>query len=203
MTKPARPRLLLERLRQNWLAFTTGFRRTPRISDRKPTTMKTPQPAKSGSLHPICSVWYWWTPCACGFLAKSAEEWQRHGIVYQGCGNGTAQFQHQRGKRKPTKLCRPKPKISEVHTTEAVAPAAICSPRPTVARTDGGEEFHDPRRVYALAEDAECLTMWLDAAGVPKEENGNGLSLWGRVQRYARIVANETSAGTDASGNTP
>lgn len=69
-------------------------------------------------------------------------------------------------------------------------PVTLCSPRPTVARTDDGEEFHDPRRVYALAEDAECLTMCLDATGVPKEEEGNVLSLWGRVQRYAQIVAN-------------
>lgn len=97
-----------------------------------------------------------------------------------------------------------KPETKEVQTAEAVDPAAICSPRPTVARTDDGEEFHDPRRVYALAEDGECLTMCLDAAGVPKEENGNGLSLWGRVQRYARIVANGMDEGlrSSASDNT-
>jgi hypothetical protein len=77
------------------------------------------------------------------------------------------------------------PTQSKPETIEAVDPAAICSPRPSVARTDDGEEFHDPRRVYAIAEDAECLSMCLDAAGVPKEEGGKGLSLWGRVQRFA------------------
>jgi len=70
-----------------------------------------------------------------------------------------------------------------------------------VARTDDGEEFHDPRRVYAIAEDAECLTMCLDAAGIPKEENGNGLSLWGRVQRYAALVAN--AKAQPPAGDTP
>ena len=84
-----------------------------------------------------------------------------------------------------------KPENNEDQTAEAVDPAAICSPRPSVARTDDGEEFHDPRRVYAIAEDAECLAMCLNAAGIPKEENGNGLSLWGRVQRYAALVAND------------
>ena len=42
----------------------------------------------------------------------------------------------------------------------------------------------DPRMEH-LAEEAECVTMCLDAAGVPKEEGGNGLSLWCRVQRFA------------------
>lgn len=84
----------------------------------------------------------------------------------------------------------PKPETNQAQAAQAVDPAAICSPRPAVARTDDGEEFYDPRRVYAIAEDAECLATCLDAAGVPKEEDGNGLSLWGRVQRYARIVAN-------------
>jgi len=47
------------------------------------------------------SVLYWQTPCVCGFQAKSAAEWQRHGIVYQGCGKGSAPFQHHRKQRKP------------------------------------------------------------------------------------------------------
>lgn len=80
-------------------------------------------------------------------------------------------------------------------------PVTLCSPRPTVAKTDDGEEFHDPRRVYALAEDAECLTMCLDAAGVPKEEEGNVLSLWGRVQRYAQIVANAKAVARQPRSN--
>lgn len=84
----------------------------------------------------------------------------------------------------------PEPETTEVQTAEAVDPAAICSPRPSVARTDDGEEFNDPQRVYAIAEDVECLAMCLDNAGIPKEENGNGLSLWGRVQRYAALMAN-------------
>jgi hypothetical protein len=63
--------------------------------------MKNTEDANAGSLHPICSVSYWETPCACGFRATSPEEWQRHGIVYQGCGKGSSPFQHQRGKRKP------------------------------------------------------------------------------------------------------
>jgi hypothetical protein len=45
-------------------------------------------------------------------------------------------------------------------------------------------------RMESLAEDAECVSMCLDAAGVPKEEGGNGLSLWGRVQRFA-VRAND------------
>lgn len=85
----------------------------------------------------------------------------------------------------------PKPEINESYSFEEVKPTGVCSPRPAVAFTNDGEVFHDPRRVYALAEDAECLTMCLDAAGVPKEEGGNGLSLWGRVQRYAQMVANK------------
>lgn len=44
---------------------------------------------------------YWRSACSCGFKAKSPDEWQRHGIVYQGCGKGRSPFQHQRGKRKP------------------------------------------------------------------------------------------------------
>jgi hypothetical protein len=38
---------------------------------------------------------YWQTPCVCGFQAKSAAEWQHHGIVYQGCGKGSAPLQHE------------------------------------------------------------------------------------------------------------
>jgi hypothetical protein len=44
---------------------------------------------------------YWRTPCTCGFIAKTAEEWQRHGILYQGCGKDSSPFKRQRGKRKP------------------------------------------------------------------------------------------------------
>jgi hypothetical protein len=46
-------------------------------------------------------------------------------------------------------------------------------------------------RMELMAEDAECVGMCLDAAGVPKEEGGNGLSLWGRVQRFANRANRE------------
>ena len=37
----------------------------------------------------------------------------------------------------------------------------------------------------SMAEDAECVAMCLDAAGVPKKEDGKKLSLWGRVRCFA------------------
>lgn len=58
---------------------------------------------------------------------------------------------------------------------------------PFFAKSEDGEIFYNPRQVYAKAEDAECLEMCLDLCGVPTEENGNGLSLWGRVQLYAEL----------------
>lgn len=48
----------------------------------------------------------------------------------------------------------------------------------------------DPRMEH-LAEEAAFVTICLDAAGVPKEEGGNGLSLWGRVQRFADSASKE------------
>lgn len=35
------------------------------------------------------------------------------------------------------------------------------------------------------AEEAECVSMSLDKAGVPTEEGGKPLSLWGRVLHFA------------------
>lgn len=37
-----------------------------------------------------------------------------------------------------------------------------------------------------MAEEAECVKMLLDKAGTPTEKNGQGLSLVGRVQEYAK-----------------
>lgn len=58
-------------------------------------------------------------------------------------------------------------------------------------------------RMESMAEDAECVGMCLDAAGVPKEEGGNGLSLWGRVQRFAnRANAERSGPRTQGSADT-
>lgn len=52
--------------------------------------------------------------------------------------------------------------------------------------------WSDPRMEH-LAEEAECVTMCLDVAGVPKNEGEKGLSLWGRVQRFANGANNLAS----------
>jgi hypothetical protein len=52
---------------------------------RPPKISKSSTIPKASASAPF-SVLYWQTPCVCGFQAKSAAEWQHHGIVYQGCG---------------------------------------------------------------------------------------------------------------------
>lgn len=56
---------------------------------------------------------------------------------------------------------------------------------PPATRDNGKEQFFRPRYHYVLAEEAECVTMCLDRAGVPTEEDGKPLSLWGRVLAFA------------------
>lgn len=41
-------------------------------------------------------------------------------------------------------------------------------------------------KMERLAEDAECVTLCLNDAGVATERNGQPLSLWGRVVEYAK-----------------
>lgn len=42
------------------------------------------------------------------------------------------------------------------------------------------------------AEECECVHMCLDREGVPRKENGDALSLWGRVVRYAKSQRKES-----------
>jgi hypothetical protein len=72
---------------------------------RPPKISKSSTIPKASASAPF-SVLYWQTPCVCGFQAKSAAEWQHHGIVYQGCGKGSAPFQHHRKQRKPNEIAQ-------------------------------------------------------------------------------------------------
>lgn len=50
----------------------------------------------------------------------------------------------------------------------------------------GGATYHNPEAAYHDAEEAECVSMALDKAGVPRcEASGLSLSLWGRVCQLA------------------
>lgn len=42
------------------------------------------------------------------------------------------------------------------------------------------------------AEECECVHLCLDRHGIPRKENGDDLSLWGRVVRYANIQRKES-----------
>ena len=53
--------------------------------------------------------------------------------------------------------------------------------------TRGDETFFQPSKHYALAEEAECVLKCLDDREVPKMQNGETLSLWGRVVLYATL----------------
>lgn len=52
------------------------------------------------------------------------------------------------------------------------------------------ETFYRPRHNYYLAEEAECVGMCLDKLEVSKTQDGQDLSLWGRVLAYIQSTPN-------------
>lgn len=63
--------------------------------------------------------------------------------------------------------------------------------------TRGDETFFQPSKHYTLAEEAECVLKCLDDREVPKMQNGETLSLWGRVVLYATLSERAVHGSND------
>lgn len=62
----------------------------------------------------------------------------------------------------------------------------VCHCKPLAQPEQEAVAYIDMNKLELKAEEAECVTMCLNDRGVPTHEGDKNLSLWGRVEQYAK-----------------